>query len=61
MATFREIVTKAVIGKGKKKFSDTISLSTDNTPTTVLGCWIINHNFGGSLSGNIVMIPKQKF
>ena len=56
MATFREIVTKAVIGKGKKKFSDTISLSTDNTPTTVLGCWIINHNFGGSLSGNIVTV-----
>lgn len=43
MASFKEIVTKAVIGKGKKQFTDNLSLQALNTPTTVLGCWVINH------------------
>lgn len=42
---YREIVTKAVIGKGKKKYINSYSVEVDNIPTTVLGCWIINHNF----------------
>lgn len=42
---YREIVTKAVIGKGKKKYTNSYQVSVDNTPTTILGCWIINHNF----------------
>lgn len=44
MASFREIVTKAVIGKGKKKFTDQLQLNAANHPTTVLGCWVINHH-----------------
>jgi len=56
LASFREIVTKAVIGKGKKQFSDHLSLQATNNPTTVLGCWVINHNFRGSLNGSKVMI-----
>lgn len=42
---YREIVTKAVIGKGKKKYKDTYEIVVDNKPSTILGCWIINHNF----------------
>ena len=42
---YKEIVTKAVIGKGKKKYKDTYQVAVEQTPTTVLGCWIINHNF----------------
>ena len=42
---YREIVTKAVIGKGKKKYTNTYEINVEHTPTTVLGCWIINHNF----------------
>lgn len=42
---YKEIVTKAVIGKGKKKYTDTYQINVDNIPTTILGCWIINHNF----------------
>ncbi len=42
---YKEIVTKAVIGKGKKTYKNTYSIPTTDTPTTVLGCWIINHNF----------------
>ncbi len=49
MSTFREIVTKSVIGKGKKTFSNTYTLTpeSDKTPTTILGCWVINHQFKG--------------
>ena len=42
---YREIVTKAVIGKGKKKYTNTYEIEVENIPSTVLGCWIINHNF----------------
>ena len=47
MALFKEIVTKAVIGKGKKIFKDNYSIEVENVPTTILGCWVINHKFKG--------------
>ena len=43
MANYKEIVTKAVIGKGKKTFTSTNSVISDFKPTTILGCWVINH------------------
>ena len=42
---YKEIVTKAVIGKGKKRYKDTYQITVDQTPSTILGCWIINHHF----------------
>lgn len=42
---YKEIVTKAVIGKGKKKYKNTYQLNVEQVPSTILGCWIINHNF----------------
>jgi len=51
MAMFKEIVTKAIIGKGKKYFKNNYNLTAENTPTTVLGCWVINHKFKGYKSG----------
>ena len=47
MSVYKEIVTKAVIGKGKKYFKDNYSIDVENTPTTILGCWVINHKFKG--------------
>ena len=47
MTNFKEIVTKAVIGKSKKISHNEYKLSTDEKPNTVLGCWIINHSFSG--------------
>lgn len=52
MAAFKEIVTKAVVGKGKKYFKNNYNIETDEKPTTVLGCWVINHNFKGYKSGD---------
>ena len=44
---YKEIVTKAIIGKGKKYFKNNYTITTETTPTIVLGCWVINHNFKG--------------
>ncbi len=53
---YKEIVTKAVIGKGKKQFVDNLSLQVTNNPTTILGCWIINHQFNGQVVNGSVTI-----
>ena len=47
MSNYREIVTKAVIGKAKKTSSNNFSLNTEEVPNTVLGCWVINNSFSG--------------
>ena len=49
---YKEIVTKAVLGKGKKFFKNNYTITPEAKPTTVLGCWIINHNFKGFKTGN---------
>lgn len=54
MASYKEIVTKAVVGKGKKYFKNNYTISTEDKPTTVLGCWVINHKFKGYKSGDHV-------
>lgn len=55
MSNYREIVTKAVISKGKKLFTTTNQVNVSN-PSTILGCWVINHKFQGSKSGNDIVI-----
>lgn len=47
MAAYKEIVTKAIIGKGKKFFKNSYSIDASEVPTTILGCWVINHKFKG--------------
>ncbi len=56
MPNYREIVTKAIIEKGKKTFTTDSHVSLLNMPTTILGCWIINHDFKGSKSGDNIVI-----
>ena len=56
MSTYKEIVTKTIVGKGKKNFENTYSLTTEEKPDTVLGCWIINHRFRGSNQKNEVKV-----
>ena len=46
MTNYKEIVTKAVLSKGKKLFTTHNEIEVEN-PSTILGCWIINHNFHG--------------
>ena len=56
MYNYKEIVTKAIIGKGKKTFKNDYELNTDEKVDTVLGCWVINHNFNGVKSGDSIRI-----
>ena len=56
MSNYKEIVTKAVIGKGKKTFTSTKEQIVENKPTTILGCWVINHNFNGNRVGDSIVI-----
>lgn len=56
MASYKEIVTKAVIGKGKKYYKNTYSIAVEQEPTTVLGCWVINHKFQGFEENNKITI-----
>ena len=56
MASTREIVTKAVVGKGKKTFTETKTITPNCIPSTILGCWVINHNFRGFRKDNKINI-----
>ena len=52
MESYKEIVNKAIIGKGKKYFKDSYTMDVNNNPTTILGCWVINHKFKGYKTGD---------
>lgn len=56
MAYYKEIVTKAVIGKGKKTKSEEYIIDTTEHIDNVLGCWVINHNFRGFVSNNTIIV-----
>ena len=54
MSSFKEIVTKTVIGKAKKTIKDKVVVNPEQSPNTVLGCWVINHKFeGSSINGEV--------
>ena len=56
MASFKEIVTKAVIGKAKKTSVSKFRVTPNEVPDTVLGCWVINHTFEGRGQNGVVYI-----
>ena len=56
MNNYKEIVTKAIVGKLKKNSIDNISFNIEDKPDTILGCWIINHNFNGILNNKDVLV-----
>ncbi len=61
MSSFKEIVTKAVIGKAKKTNSHSFSITPEQVPNTVLGCWVINHSFNGIKGPNGSVIINGSF
>ena len=56
MANYREIISKSVISKGKKTFKKDGVIEVSNKPKTVLGCWVINHQFTGIKQDNQISI-----
>lgn len=56
MAEYKEIVTKAVIAKGKKSTSNKYTLEPKEIPNTILGCWVINNTFNGTSVGDSIIV-----
>jgi spore coat protein E len=56
MSNFKEIVTKAVVGKSKKTSINEFTITPEQVPDTILGCWVINHKFSGINNGGLVNI-----
>jgi len=56
LSAYKEIVTKAVVGKGKKYYRNSYTVNTETKPNTVLGCWVINHKFSGEEENGKIVI-----
>ncbi|WEK55796.1 MAG: outer spore coat protein CotE [Candidatus Cohnella colombiensis] len=48
----REIITKAVCGKGRKFLTVSHTVTPPHHPTSILGAWIINHQYEAVKSGD---------
>ena len=53
---YKEIVTKTIIGKGKKVFKNDYEIVVDKDINNVLGCWVINHNLRGKKDNDYIKI-----
>jgi spore coat protein E len=53
---YKEIVTKTIIGKGKKSFQNDYELNATYDVDTILGCWVINHKIEGRKDGEYIRI-----
>lgn len=56
MADYREIITKAVVARGRKFTQSNHTVSPPTHPSSILGCWIINHKYEARKSGKNVEV-----
>lgn len=56
MGDYREIITKAVVAKGRKFTQSNHTICPAHNPSSILGCWIINHKYEAEKSGKKVEI-----
>lgn len=56
MGEFREIITKAVVAKGRKFTQSNHKITPKHHPSSILGCWIINHHYEAKKSGKKVEV-----
>ena len=59
MNEIREIVTRAVVAKGKKVFNLVEKIRTTEKPYSILGCWIINHEFEASKINEVIKLDGE--
>jgi len=45
MSEYREILAKAVVGRGNKNYITNHVVNVENEVSKTLGCWIINHQY----------------
>lgn len=56
MAYYKELLTKAVIGKSKKTIEKEHIIDNIDNIDNVLGCWVINHKFNGFIKEKCVIV-----
>lgn len=56
MTEYREIITKAVVAKGRKFTQANNAINPQHHPSSILGCWIINHKYEARKVGKKVEI-----
>lgn len=56
MSEYREIITKAVVAKGRKFTQCTHTISPSQKPASILGGWIINHKYDAQKHGKTVEV-----
>lgn len=55
----RQIVTKAVVAKGKKRTEQEVKICPQNRPSSILGCWVINHTCSAKKHGHYVEVTGK--
>jgi len=56
MAKYRQIISKAVVAKGRKSTQSTHTIRPTHAPSSILGAWIINHAYEAKKVGKTVEI-----
>ncbi len=56
MNEIREIMTKAIVEKGKKAIRFVEKVQTANPVESVLGCWVLNHSFQAEKTRDGVLV-----
>lgn len=56
MGKYREIITKAVVAKGRKFTKSNHTICPKHRPDSILGCWIINHKYEAEKTGKKVEV-----
>ncbi len=56
---YREIITKAVVAKGRKFTKASHKVNPGHKPSSILGCWIINHNYNAKKKGKKIEISGR--
>ncbi|WP_042348811.1 outer spore coat protein CotE [Bacillus massiliigorillae] len=56
MSHYREIITKAVVAKGRKFTKSCETIKPAHCPSSILGCWLINHHYTAKKVGKTVHI-----
>ncbi|MFD1708822.1 outer spore coat protein CotE [Siminovitchia sediminis] len=56
MAEYREIIAKAVVAKGRKYKQTNQTICPPHNPSSILGCWIINHQYDARKIGKKIEI-----
>lgn len=53
---YREIMANAVCGRGSKYSQTTYTIRPANRPSTIGGCWVMNHTYDADLVGDYVEV-----